>query len=491
MIPGSEFSMADTFVGLANRYRDKPAIVDGDNTLSFRDLLARSAGWAGQLLHEGVGPGDRVGVACRKTTDTLNAILSLWLIGAVPVPMDFRSRGAERSAIASDFALSAILEDRVLPDATYSAILCNPDWQGRGADRPLELSAHRPPPAGPAYIALTSGTTGRPAGIMISHHAIFFRSYLYRGWTGTATAGRSLYVYPLSFSASRNCLIGTLVRGDTAYIHPPLFDTPDLIEAINRHKITYMFVVPATLSGLLAEARSVKGPIVPTLSGMLCGGAGMPADDKLEASRLITSGFIHNFASTATGTLSVLGGQDLQERPQTDGRVHSHVRMEIADEQGRPLDHGQPGQVRVRSPAMAYDIYSHADRSMSDRIKDNWIYTGDMGVLSEDGFITIVGRASDLIIRGGLNVYPAEIQKALEAMNGVQAAAVTGYPDDVLGEEIAAFVQADTGVTPDLVEAHCRASLSPGKRPRRIIMVAQLPRNANGKVLVDALRKQL
>ncbi|AWB47798.1 hypothetical protein HYN69_04095 [Gemmobacter aquarius] len=484
-------NLADLFYGLALRYGDRPALVSGDRTLSFRDLVPASTQWAVELRDCGIGAGAQVGLALRDGLDTVVLTLALWMLDAVAVPVDFRSRSDERTRLAAEFDLTALLEDRDLSGGAYTSIVCDADRAARVARHTPSLPDRDPAVSHPAFLSLTSGTTGRPLGIIIGHRTLLLRAMGY-GFEGAYPfGGVFLNAYPLSFSASRNHTIGNLLRGTTIHFHPPIFGAGELVEQINALDASFVFAVPATVTAMLSLTEDGKAPLMPRLNMLYCGGSGMLATEKQRAWRLLSPNFQHCFSSSISGTCSILSGDDLATHHHTDGRVLPTVRLEIVDAEDRPLPLGEVGLMRMRSHGMADGLYRNRARDTGDRLRDGWAFTGDLAFVSPDGFLTVVGRGSDLIIRGGANVYPAEIESILAAMPGVREVAVVGFADPALGEEIAAFVAGSPTLTEATLDAHCRVTLSPDKRPRRFVLVDSLPRNPNGKVLTRDLRARL
>lgn len=491
---GSNLSLADTVLRLASRYGDRTALVQGARNLSYEGLAAASARLAHAFRFRGVATGDQVGIALRDSTDYLTTLFALWMIDAVAVPIDFRTRAEERARLAEEFDLAFILEDRDLGGGTYSSLV----WDGEFAELIARQSATAPdrdPTAGyPAAISLTSGTTGRPAGVVMSHGDLIGRclgGLVPVDGVDGSKGGRFLNAYPLSFSASRHHSLRQLMQGATILFHPPTFGALELAERVRKENITFLFAVPATVAAMLDAVGGGDEPYLPMLETLYCGGSGMSAEDKLRAYRRLTPGFLHCFSASLSGTVSILAGEDVLKRPDTEGRVLPSVSVEIVDEEDRQVPLGEVGILRVRSVGMASHLYQGRDRATGDRIRNDWAYTGDLARLSEDGFLTVVGRTSDLIIRGGANVHPGEVEAAISRRAGVRDVAVVGYPDPTLGEEIAAFVVTDGSIGESDLDAHCRIELQPDKRPRRFIFLDALPRNANGKILRTELRTSL
>lgn len=487
-------NLTDAMLALAGRLGDRVAVAQGSRSLSFFGLMAESAKLARALRSRGVGAGDQVGIALREGIDNTTSLFALWMLDAVAMPIDFRARAEERGRLAEEFDLAFIVEDRDLGAGAYPTIVWSADFTELVARQPGTPPIEHRTGAHPATISLTSGTTGRPAGIVLGHSDLYGRcrgGLMLRESASATPGGRALIAYPLSFSASRHHTLRQLLIGATVLFHPPTFGALELAERVRRENATFLFAVPATVSAMLDAVGEGEDPFLPTLETLYCGGSGMNAADKIRAWRRLTPGFLHCFSASLSGTVSILAGDDVLARPDTEGRVLPSVSVEVVDDGDRPVPTGEVGILRVRSVGMASQLYRGRDRVAGDRIRDDWAYTGDLARLSADGFLTVVGRTSDLIIRGGANVHPGEVEAAISRRHGVRDVAVVGYPDPALGEEIAAFVVTDGTIGEPELAAHCRVELQPDKRPRRFILVDALPRNANGKVLRTDLRTRL
>jgi acyl-CoA synthetase (AMP-forming)/AMP-acid ligase II len=217
----------------------------------------------------------------------------------------------------------------------------------------------------------------------------------------------------------------------------------------------------------------------------------MTAAEKIRAKTSLSANFVQVYGASICGRISALSGADLEAHPDSLGRVLPHVLLQIVDDGDKVLEPGEAGAIRIRSPGMASSIYGEGTAGSGDSFRGGWAYPGDIGSFDEDGFLHLLGRSSDLIIRGGANVHPAEVELVIAECDGVEEVAVVGFPKLPEGEEIAAFVVSSSNLTEAALDAHCRTRLAPDKRPRKFVFVPDLPRNANGKILRIELRKQL
>jgi long-chain acyl-CoA synthetase len=492
MVSSASANIAQSFARRAEDCPDRMAIVSPRLTLTFGELLDRTARSACELSKRGVEAGANIGIALRDGGEAAAQMLSLWMLGAIPVPIDFRTKPVERARLINEFDLVAILEDRqVSPQQRQcNSIIVDEAWTdiiAKHNGKPVFTSSRQ----APAVIALTSGTTGRPVGIMIGHEQLLLRFSLNLQAGHRRNGGRFLNPFPISSSSPRNHTFTRLLDGAAVYFHSPLFSPGELAEAVLSKEITHLCVVPTILRGLLDLAGSREKPLLKQLDSLHCFGAPTLPEEKLRAKAFLSEHFIEGLSSTLTGRISLLGGDDIDARPETVGRVLPHVEIEIVDDADEPLPAGTPGIIRVRSPLMAQAIYGAPSRESGDKLKDGWAYPGDVGALDRHGFLRLFGRNSDLIIRGGSNVHPSEIENVIAEHETVREVAVVGYPALPQGEEIAAFVVPRAELNEAALIAHCRRHLAPDKRPRRFIFLPVLPRNANGKILHADLRRRL
>jgi long-chain acyl-CoA synthetase len=486
----TSLNLSDVFVGVANRWRERLAIVSPRRRLSYADLIAVAAQSARELRNRGIGPGTNVGIATHESADYLILMIAIWMLDATAVPIDFRSRPSERSELKDEFNLFAILEDRhSSASRTYESVIVDDAWYDSIAAynaEPLFVS----PRSAPAIISLTSGTTGKPAGIVLDHERLLLQLSITIA-EEIDPGPRMLSALPVSFAATRNRTLNRLLNGATVYFLPPLFSTEEFAEAIQATSATFVFAVPTIIRSLLELYGDRATPAFATVQALGSGGAPIAPDEKRHARTALSPHYFEEYGSSICGVISTLYGADIEARPETVGRVRPHIVAQIVDNEDVVVRPGDSGYIRVRSPGMARCIYGDESRNTGDRIKDGWIYTGDIGVLDVDQFLQVIGRSSEVIIRAGSNVHPSEIESVILKYPGVRETVATGYSQPREGEDIAVFVITDPGVTETALVAHCRAHLTPDRRPRKIIFVSELPRNANGKILRTDLRKRL
>jgi acyl-CoA synthetase (AMP-forming)/AMP-acid ligase II len=484
-------TFADVFIGLSERLADRVAVESPKIKLTYREMVDRAARSADELHARGVLAGDRVGVSLRDSAEALVLTLAVWILGGVVVPIDFRARPGERASLFQGFGLRTIVEDRSGPPTqNYSSIIVDQSWTDVISGHRVELDRSQRDPA-PAFIALTSGTTGQPLGAVVDHERLLARVMLPLELGRKDAGGRLFNPISLSFGLSIHNTLTHMLNGGTVIFFSPLFGAEELAEAVASSGATSVCAVPTIARDLLDLQGSRALPMFNKLNLFYCSGSPMLAEEKRQAKERLTTNFVELYASQLGGRISFLDSSDIDDHADTVGRILPQVSLQIVDEADKLLPVGEAGIIRVRSPGMARTVLQKAERASGDRLKDGWVYTGEIGAVTEEGFLRLLGRDSDVIIRGGENVHPGEIESVLLECPGVSDAAVVGHAVLREGEEIVAFVVARENVSEMELTAHFWSRLAPNKRPRRIIFTPVIPRNVNGKVLYANLRKQL
>jgi acyl-CoA synthetase (AMP-forming)/AMP-acid ligase II len=440
------------------------------------------------LKRQGIRAEAKVGIVLRDGAEAIVTMIALWMLRATAVPIDFRANTEERSLLAQEFGFAATIEDRPMTLGGQSSIITDAGWSEAIARHSADAVWSDEPWSAPALISITSGTTGRPAGVVTDHERVLLRSLC-----DCPQRFGTLLLNPLSvsFSASRTHTFGALIQGAGVFFQPAIFSADELVETVLSRGATSLCAVPTIVRNLFGVAGRQASPLLPGLVSFLCLGAPMRPEEKLQAKEILSDNFIQEYGASIVGRISSLGGHDLEARPDSVGRVLPQVSLQIVDAEDNPVKFpGEPGTIRLRSPGMAQSIEG-STRETGDRLKGGWAYPGDVGALDERGFLTLFGRTSDLIIRGGINVHPSEIESVLAEYPGIRDVAAVGFPAAREGEEIAVFVVPAAELSESALIGYCRARLSPDKRPRRFVYLSELPRNANGKILRGELRKLL
>ena len=487
--PGGWLNVADGIFHNARRRPDHPALVDRGETITYADLADRIARTAGHLQNIGVAPRDIVGTPLNDDADHVVALMALAWMGAVVMPMDVRWTVEEKRRLVAHFGAKFVLipegqdafpdvETVPLDDAWRSGVQA---YEGDG--NPVRSRDH------PLLLSLSSGTTGVPKGPMVTHGHTLSRLYIYAFSLGFNDADRFVASTPLYFGGARYMTMAFLFMGATVWLHPPPYEAQALADTINENGITAAFLVPTLIRRLLDMPKD-RTPLMPGLRQLISSGASLYPDERRRIMEDLSPNFFNFYSCTEGGGISLLRPEHPDEVSLSVGRVVFGAEVGIVDENDRPVPTGEVGAIRYRGGSVA-DGYYRSPHDSAAAFRDGWYYPGDLGRFDEKGFLFLVGRAKDMIIRGGVNIYPVEIEQTLGTHPAVAEAAVVGWPSRERGEEVAAFVVRHGETDEETLRAHCRASLAPYKIPKGVFFVDELPRNPLGKVLKPQLVERL
>ena len=470
------------------------AIRSDDATISYAVLDRLVNGLCFRLAAHGIGRDDFAGVALGDNTLHLITLLAMARLGAVIVPLDHRWSDTEKLAVAARFDATRVLVDHDAAVPRERPWLHLPPYWINQTDE-----VYRDPEVtydSPLLLSLSSGTTGEPKGPLATHRQFESRFMTYWLNLGFTSHERYLSAMPLYFGAGRGFTWSMLFAGATAALFPPPHSPQQLIDEAERIGATAMFLVPTILRRLL-EVRH-DGLAFPTLHKLVVSGSALFPEERQAIKRRLTPNLYEMYSSTEGGAVSVLGPEDSDRYAGSVGRPCFRVEVEIVDEEHRPLPIGETGRLRYRSPASAQAYYRGDSQ---EAFRDGWYYPGDLAAINHEGFVFLKGRVKDMIIRGGVNIFPGDIEQVLMRTGRLREAVVVGMPSRQYGEEVAAFVVAiqpagATEVAAQPVDeaelmAACRAELAPYKVPARIVFLDALPKHSGGKVLKAELVKQL
>ena len=488
---------ADYIAVHARETPDKPALKDATHSLTYAELerwcihigaraeLESLVTRAALMLRaRGVAAGEIVGVCLPDAAMHAVMLLAVARLGAIILPMDHRWTAVEAARIATQFALQRILlgPDREPPPGCQAIIV----------DARL-IAATETLPAGdgaaefphdntmPMLLSMSSGTTGMPKGPLSTHAA-----QIGRVLTGAIRQDDVVMMAtPLYFGGGRGFTLGGLLRGATVVLLPPPFRPEALVAAIRSEQATYGFLVPTQMRRLL-QLPDEGGLLLPSLRLLVSSGAVLYPEERAAIMRRLTPHLINLYSSTEGGSVAALLPDHQGEKARSVGRVYPHVTVQIVDADERVLPNGEIGRIRQRSPTVPDGFYNNPEET-AKHFKDGWYYPGDLGWLDDDGFLYLAGRAKEMIIRGGVNIYPGEIEEPLLKLPRIHDCAAVAWASPLLGEEVALFVVPAGLITEEEVLAACREVLSPYKVPRQVFFIDELPKNAHGKVTRAAL----
>ncbi|MBB5213665.1 class I adenylate-forming enzyme family protein [Parapusillimonas granuli] len=463
------------------------ALIQGDRSLDYRSLDQAVQSRAAWLQMRGLAPGSVVGLALKDTIEHVLMIFAVARAGCIVLPVDCRWKTFEKQAVSKHFGASLVM---VEPGQAFEGQACQ-ETDGGWLDAVRNARPVAPFPDGDRglVMSLSSGTTGRPKGPLLSHQRLISR--FYTQWADLGFGSRERYVNatPLYFGGGRTFTLSILYAGGTVVLCPPPYAPEELVGEVARTQGSLLFLVPTLLRRLLDFDAETLAPLR-RLRTLVSSGSALAAEERVQIREKICPNFYEYYASTEGGGISVLTPADQLRYMDSVGRPAFGVEVSVVDERHEPVPAGAIGRIRYRSNGMAEGFYGDAEAS-AEVFRDGWFYPGDLGAMNEEGYLFLKGRAKDMIIRGGVNIYPQEIEAVLTGHPAVQEAAVVGWPSRQFNEEIAAFVIPKEPVDPGALIALCRDALAPYKVPREIFFVREFPRNSIGKVLKAELAGQL
>jgi malonyl-CoA/methylmalonyl-CoA synthetase len=451
-------------------------------TWTYRDLDAVSGRMAHALQRLGVSPGDRVAVQAQKSAELLALHVACARVGAVYLPLNPAYTGSEVAALLDDAEPSLVIRDDAHEDAAISgrwpvASLGTIGQALFGEDEPFEDVTRSLDD--PAAILYTSGTTGRPKGAVLSHgNLVFSAETLSRAW-GFTKDDVLLHMLPLFHTHGLFVAAHCMIASGSSMVLLDAFDPAAVIAELPES--TVVMGVPTHYVRLLAEpafdSEATRGVRLFT-----SGSAPMLVATHGEFQARTGQVILERYGMTETCMLTSnpLGGE---RRPGTVGLPLPGVDVRLSD--------GDPGGIEVRGPNVLAGYWRRPELRSTEFTDDGWFITGDLGRFHADGYLEIVGRSKDLIISGGLNVIPKEVEEVLDSLDGVLESAVVGRPDADFGEVVVAVVVGEPGVTvdPELLRLKARERLAGFKVPKQVLVVDELPRNALGKVEKARIRE--
>ncbi|MCD4524353.1 class I adenylate-forming enzyme family protein [Nocardioides sp. cx-173] len=484
------------------------AVIDGDRKLTFAALDERSSRVAQALLTAGLAPGERVAVLLGNRLEYPELAAGIAKAGLVMVPLNPRLTASEARFILEHSGARAVVLDDALAGIVGDAVtelgllaLCLDGTQlGPSYDAVLETSRAADPQVAvaeldPFCIAYTSGTTGRPKGVLISHRSRALTFYLSALEWGLGPGRRSAAVAPMYHGAGFAFGYAPVFAGGTVSMLRS-WDPEEFLRLAERDRVQSTFLVPTHAQMLRALGEgAVARHDLSALDTLYFNAAALPWTLKQWVMAEFAQCGIHElYGSTESGIITNLRPVDQHTRPGSVGHAWFLTELRVVDEHGAPVGPGEPGELFSRSPFLMNGYHDDPEATAACTTEDGFVTCGDVVVRDEDGYVHIVDRLKDLIISGGLNVYPREVEDVLREHPAVVDVAVIGVPSTTWGEEVAAYVVlrgALDDACRDSLSAHCRDRLAGYKMPRHWDALEALPRNAGGKVLKRELRAGL
>lgn len=486
----------------ANRWPDRLAVKSDNRTATWRQLETASTAIAAGLADLGVREGDAVGILMHNSLDFVESLLAVLRLGARVTLLNIRFTQSELVYPVMDSALRAVITQQELVGLLAEARQAVPHLrvvlrEGEGADGSLadlrakhgHVDAADVDENATALICYSSGTTGFPKGVMLSHRNVREGALATAIPCGITSHDRVLISAPLAYTwGISQYLRESLIPGATATIVDPALGADQLMDLLLADGITMWSAVPVFFEQIAANPRFAEADFS-RLRHAVTGGASLHLLQQWQDKGvLLTQAF--GMTETGGGHVTMLFGDEAKTRLGWAGRALLGVDLAIADDDGAMLPAGQEGEILVRGAMVMQGYLNNPGETRAARWGD-WLRTGDVGVLDDEGYLKVTGRKKDMIRSGGLNVYPAEIERVLAGISGMSEFAVIGVPDDRWGE--VPMIVTNDSRDPDLdaLWQRCLADLAGYKRPRYLFRYGRpLPRTFSGKIMKFALQEE-
>ncbi len=495
----------------ARDLRDRPAIAEGRRVhVTWAQFASTVAAAASGMRHElALEPGDRVAIVMRNRPEYLEAMWAAWHAGLVVVPVNARLHRDEISYILDHSGTKVVITDQEhaedaqaligTVDSLQAPVLApSPQWDRLTGAAPMRLVDRGPDD--PAWLFYTSGTTGRPKGATLTHHNLLMASLSYFADIDPVSPGDSvLHAAPLSHGSGLYGLPHVARGAVSVFPSPGTLDGSELLSLLGCWPGMSFFAAPIMVKRLAGDAALADADLS-ALKTIIYGGAPMYLTDLQDALATFGPRLAQIYGQGETPmTITGLSKAHHAERDhprwrhrmQSVGFPRTDVEVRVVDDNDHELPAGQVGEVVVRGGVVMAGYWGQPDET-AETMRRGWLHTGDVGTFDDDGFLTLRDRSKDLIISGGMNIYPREVEEALLCHPEVQAVAVVGRPDPEWGESVVAFVVTDGTKPPEEeLDRTCLDRIARFKRPKEYRFVEALPTNSYGKVLKRELRDRL
>jgi acyl-CoA synthetase (AMP-forming)/AMP-acid ligase II len=513
-IPWARMLLHDILDYRAREHPEAEFAVQGSRSLSYAAAQALANRIASALAARGLAPGDRLALLSKNSIEYAVWYYACSKCGVVPVPLNYRLAPPEWSYILNDAGAKLIFAQDALAQAlgpVRGELTTVKHWLALGADVPgwerfesfvdggvASSPAHRAAPDDDVYQMYTSGTTGRPKGAVITHRAVVSHLYQASFAFGGAGGERMLVVAPLYHAAGSLATFVTVQAGGSLYIQED-FVPAEVVRALSEERIAMAVLVPAMIQFCLVGVPDVAARRYQALRLIIYGASPIAEQTLTRAIEVFGCDFLQAYGMTeTTAAVTYLMPADhrraLAGEPKlllSAGRPLPATEIRIVGEGGRILPSGEIGEIAARGPQLMRGYWNLAEAT-AEALRDGWMHTGDAGVLDDEGFLYVQDRTKDMIVSGGENVYPREVEDVLYRHPAVAEAAVIGVPDPKWGEAVKAIVVCKQGLTVGAEELmrFCDGRLAGYKRPRSLDFADVLPRNPSGKVLKRELREK-
>ncbi len=500
--------IGDIFKELLQRHADKPAILSENGVITFSEVNTRANRLSNALLDIGLKKGDTVVIISRNCNQYREVYLAAAKIGVVSIPINYRLQRDEISYIIDNARPSVIFTQQEYTDMLKSICEGMPFVKGlicfnredlgmvKGYEEFISACSYDEPQPKPAEddlfaIMYTSGSTGKPKGVVHTHRSFYTQFARNTDYFGDYSDKVFLTVMPLSGHAGGSLDLFYFLSG-AAVAMLDHFDAVDVFKAIEKYKVTDIFLVPTSLNFFFHNPDFGKYDIS-SLDTLLYTGSAMPVELLKQVRQSMGNIFVQLYGSSETWGISILSKEDHldidSQKLKSVGKPWPDVKIRIVDENDNLKPPGEAGEITVKSDSVMREYFKMPEVTAA-ALKNGWYHTGDMGIIDEEGYLFVTGRKDEMIISGGLHIYPVEVENVIGMHPDVMEVAVIGVPDIQWGESVKALVvtRDNASVTEEELIELCKSKLASFKKPKSVEFVVSLPKSNAGKILKTELK---
>lgn len=495
----------------AEKYPDVPFLNFYDEITTYRDLDRKTDAFAAYLQQNGIEKGDIVSFMMGNTPGLFDTLLGTQKIGAIGGPISCWWQAPEVEYLVSDCRPKVLVVDPEFAPVVSAIKEKIPSVEKIIINSPMPMDLDfpheylpeiiagnyaAPTPADPptaddvAALMYTSGTTGRPKGVMLTHNCIIAGSRVKTMHIPVQPGERSLCVLPLFHSGGLNDLAFPSLFGGATIVLRRNFSASEFWNCVEQYQVNAFYIVP-TMWNILLKAQEASQVDTRSLRFGISGAAPIPPEQLAECESRFSVPILEGYGLTETAGAITVNPLD-NRKCGSIGKVLPGIEVKIAGENDEPLGPGAIGEIAAKGDTVMKGYFNKPEAT-AETVKDGWLHTGDVGYMDEEGFLFIVDRKKDLIIRGGVNVYPKEIENVISTHPSVDAVSVIPAPHEIYGQVATACVVLKRGETVDAAElrAFCGERMADYKVPAHVVIRASLPKNAVGKVLKKDLIQEI
>jgi long-chain acyl-CoA synthetase len=486
-------NLATILTASAERHPDRPALKLDDAVVRYAQLDELSARVAGLLRERGVEPGDRVGIMLPNVPYFGVCYYGVLRAGGVVVPMNVLLKGREVAFYLGDpqakllFAWHQFAEpaEEGAAETGAQCVLVKPgEFEQLLAGVEARAEVVDRDPSDTAVILYTSGTTGTPKGAELTHSNLARNAEVATGLFDLREETVTLGALPLFHSFGQTCALNATIAKGGCVTFIPRFDAAKALEIIERDEVDLFEGVPTMYAGML-HVEDRERYDTSTLRACVSGGAAMPGEVLRSFEDAFGCKILEGYGLSETSPVASFNPPTGERKVGSIGVPVEGVEMRVVDDRGNELPRGEVGEIAIRGHNVMKGYWNRPEATKEAFLEGGWFRTGDMGRVDEDGYFFIVDRKKEMIIRGGYNVYPREVEEVLYEHPAVREAAVVGIPHDQLGEEVGAAVALKPGAdcSPDEIREYVKGQVAAYKYPRQVWFIDELPKGPTGKIL--------